>query len=136
MPIRTFIRSINQYVEEVQKRAQQVVQKDEITLEPADFVQFKFCVDAEWIEQLTSLGFTENISSFKDLTDDFLRKNFKEKNNQSTEFISLKILEQSATKKVRTSTNTSNATSHTENLLVSCHAMLQRHALSWLFDED
>lgn len=133
--IRSFLRSYDQYAKEVEERARQLSRHTVVT-EPISPVHLKFCVDADWIESLLTLGFIADTSSYEDLTDELLRSYLEKKAEESKEVVTIDTLDKLVEDKLRIDMTDSDARSRIENLFVSYLTLLPRNGLSWIIKEN
>lgn len=134
--IRSFLRAYDQYVTEIAERSKQLTAASTITTEAISPVNLKFCVDAEWIDSLIALGFIESISTVEELTDALLRDYLNGEAQESKEVMNLHSLDDIVKKELRTDMSDSNAKSRMRNLFVSYRAILKRHGVAWLLEDN
>lgn len=67
--IRVFLRAYDQYATEIQERARQLIAQDAVATEAINLVNFKFCIDAEWLKSTILLGFIDGLTSVDLLTE-------------------------------------------------------------------
>jgi len=130
--IRIFLRLYDQYCNEITARARQITTDQAISTEAVRPVNIKFCVDPEFLEFATVLGFIDGADTVEDLTDEMLRDYLDEQAQESQETVSLTTLDTIVEEELHMDMSDRSARSRMQGLLISCHKLLRRHGLSWV----
>lgn len=126
----TFTREYDQYAKEIEERARQLVGEHEISTEAVTPVHLKYCVDYEWIESVLDLGFIDGVTSYNDLNDEKLRAYLTEKAKESTEVVTLDVLDKIVANQLQMNMEDNDARSRIENLFIAYRSLLRRNGLS------
>ena len=131
--VRVFLRLYDAYKNEIRARAEQLVlEVAPSTAEIARPVNLKYCVEQEYLHTAALLGRIPDVSSYDALTDDQLRLFLEQKAKESSDTITLSMLDKIVHESLRMNMNDNNANSRMEALFVSYVILLRRHGLMWV----
>jgi len=130
--IRIFLRLYDQYCNEVTARARQLSTDQGVSTEAVRPVNIMFCVDPEFLESATVLGFIDGADTVEDLTDEMLRDYLDDQAQEAEETVSLATLGTIVDEELRMDMSDRSARSRMQGLFMSYHKLLRRHGLSWV----
>lgn len=133
--IRIFLRTYDQYANEVRSRAQQLGSSSSST-EPVRPVDLKFCVDVEFLESSIALGFITDAPDYKSLTDEQVRNFLSKRAEESKEVVTLEKLDGIVSRELRTNMRNTNAAARMQDLFTNYHTILVRNGLKWIIKDN
>lgn len=134
--IGTFLKRYDQSVNVVHERAGQLMASELVTTEVILPGNLHFCVDIEGLESVIALSFINGVSKYEALSSDDLCHFLKSSSEQSKEVVFLEKVDEIVKAELRTNMDDSNAKSRMENLFVSYHALIKRHGLSRILEDN
>lgn len=132
--VRKFPRAYDQYAREVSKRACQLTGQNVISAEATEHVQFKYCVDPEWLESLIGLDLLKGVSSYGSLDDKDIRKYLDGKAQKNRKVFKIDHLDKLVEKELKFDMKGLKSRSRIETLFVYYRSLLRHHGLSWITD--
>ena len=133
--VRFFLGKYDNYVRELASRASQVT-NGSITTEAVQPVTLKYCVDQEYLESLLALGFIPGAETYEDLQDADLRSYLETQARASKQAMTIDKLDRFVKADLRINMRDEDSVSRTRNLFVSYHALLRKHGVSWVMEEN
>lgn len=133
--IRVFLRTYDQYSNEVRSRAKQLGSSSSSS-EPVRPVDFKFCVNVEFLESSIALGFITGAKDYDSLTDEQVRHFLTKRAEESKEAVTLDKLDEIVGRELRTNMRNTNALARMQDLFSSYHTILARNGLKWIIDDN
>lgn len=133
--IRVFLRTYDQYANEVLARAQQLGTGSSSN-EPVRPVDLKFCVNVEFLESSIALGFITGANDYKSLSDELVRTFLEQRAEESKEVVTLEKLDEIVSRELRTNMRNTNASARMQDLFASYHTILVRNGLKWILEDN
>lgn len=99
-------------------------------------MELKYCVGAQHFKLCIKLGFIENVTSFKDMTNEQLRKYLDKEANGLEDAVTLESLNNLVEKKVMMHMDIRNSRSRMQSLFANCHSLLSRNGVQWIMEEN